>query len=358
MMPSSQIAGQEGTTMNNAAPRSIGKTIKTLVAQEFEKRGDPPRRFDRTRKGLVLLMLVLTIGAIVFITARTTQSSFIAKTVQGKDVFLDKYLGSSVAKGIAAQLPELSTDYFTKLGIHRTNEGKPAVYFFTDRHYGIIRATDRLLQKRLRDRSSSDMSMLRTISFNLYANELASDSITSRDGAFVFVTYSDTWKKSTVHAEAHASAAAAMPQTLRTLTSADANFDQHAWYAFRFMDETAAIFLSELYAIDPSGSKPLDPTSYRNLCRPAYDPENGPLAEKESFIWMATYDPPSKSAAFFSSAFEFGAFLLDSLGYEGMLAMLGRFITGDYKYLDELFLNWGGLEGALVAWSTSPTLPR
>lgn len=338
---------------------TLGTRIRALIRQEFERRGDPPRRFDRTRKALVLLIGILMIGSIVVITARATQSSFRLRSFGDSDVYLDKYLGTERAKVVMASIQRLTEGFYADMGIDRAGSKHPGVYFFTDRHYGIISASDRLLSKRIGERNGSDLNMLRTVSFNLYANELAADSITSRDGNYVFVTVGQDWEKALVHAETHASAAGAMPESLRRVTSADANFDAEAWYAFRFVDEVVAVFASELYALSAKAGGPeAAAAAYRSSCAPIYDPETGLLAQKEYFIWMATYDPPSKSAEFFWAAFDFGAFLQDRLGYRAMAELTGRFMRGDYQSLDELFAAVGGLPDALKAWSGSQAVPR
>ncbi len=351
MKPATRNPAETGPA---AAPRR-GFSISRL----FEPSGDPPRRFDRLRKAMVLAVGAFMIGSIVYITARGTQSSFRLYERAGSAVFVDKYVDAADRRRILEGLEAATSSFLGRLGIDPSPGNGPVAYFFTDLHYGVLNAGDRLVRSRLDDRPSSDFTMFRTISRNFYANELVADSIPSREGTYVFVTVNGRWRESLLHAAVHAMAARNMPASLAAVLDADAAFSAPDWLAYRFVDETAALLVSDLYALaGDSGDLDAAVAGFAAAGETKYSLEEGAILDKEIEIWYATFNPPAKTTEYYRAANSFGAFLLGRLGRDGAFALVKRFLMGNYASLDEPFAAFGGLEGAMRAWKSDPGIPR
>lgn len=324
--------------------------ILSLIRKAVAPAGNPPHRFDRIRKALVLATAIFMVGSIVYITSRGTQSAFRLYERGDSAVFIDKYLDEALRREILANIQEGPWSFAAELGIDPEAGVHLVAYFFTDRHYGVLSAGDRLVQRRLRDRPSSDFSLFRTISINLYANELVADSVASRDGSYVFVTANGRWKESLLHAGIHAMAARNMPASLAVLLKVDASFDAATWRDYRFVDETVALLVSDLYALTAeTGNLDAAIAAFPKYGARRYALDAGPLLDKEIEIWYATFNPPSKTVEFYSEANAFGAFLLETLGRGGAFDLVKRFVMGNYVSFDALFSDLGGLAGALAA---------
>lgn len=335
--------------MNARTEENVKKEgfLKRFAKAELSLRGDPPRRFDRTRKALVILFAIALIATINIVASNKLQSAFVHKKYEESSLLFDKYLPKETRNSIKEFIPQANEGFFESLGIKLVSDSQPLARIFTDRHYALINLSDRVLKKALSDAKGIDLIRLRSISQNMYANELAADCITAGDGQIILVTANGEWQKALVHAECHAWASRNMPSTIYDAINRPENVDIKAYYDFRFVDEVFALYAGELFMLSGTGQTMAENTRgyFRDLGS-YYNPETGPLGEKEYFIWMATWNPPSKSSRFFYEVWAFADYCLGEYGYDGMNRLLGLFINGQYSSFDGLFAEIGGFDNA------------
>ncbi|TFG84631.1 MAG: hypothetical protein E4H20_02640 [Spirochaetales bacterium] len=314
---------------------------------------------DTLRKTGIVAMAIFMVSTIVYIVSDATQSSFRLSETGPSAVFIDRYVSTTKRTELIEGLTDATAGTLARLGIILDPGDQPTAYFVTDRNYGVINAGDHLVSRRLRGVSSSDFMLFRNISLNLYANELIADTITSRDGNYIFMTVEGDWRRSILHGYAHGLATRNIPPKLAAAMDNDAGFDAETWYAFRFVDETMAMFVTDAAEIAAdSGGVSSTLEGYGDRVAAAYADPDAPMYLKERIIWLATFNEPPKSSAFYRAASDFSAFLLENLGHEHMISLASRFLTGRYSDLDDLFSELGGLAGSMQEWKGAVDIPR
>lgn len=313
----------------------------------------------RARKlGIVGFGLAL-VGFLAYTSADETQSRFVHRVHGPSSLFMDKYLPKERRSELRAGLGEATRGALRSVGIELEPGDEPRAFFAAFRHYAVLGAGDRLVAKRLRGVPSSDFGLFNTIGKSMFSNELIADTLSSRDGHYVFITADGDWRRAALHGYLHAAAARNAPPRLRAKMGTDADFDAETWYAFRFVDEAAAMLLTDLPALaaDRAGTEAAL-AAYPAWARAYYSSPEAPMYERESLVRAMTFNDASKTAALFRSAADFNAFVIDELGPDATLALAGRFIRGEYLDLEELFDAFGGFAGAMTAWKGSPAAPR
>lgn len=313
----------------------------------------------RARKlGIVGFGLVL-IGFLAYTSADETQSRFVYRAFGPSALFMDKYLPKERRAELETGLGEATRGALRAVGVDLEPGDEPRAFFATFRHYAVVSAGDRLVAKRLRDVPSSDFGLFNTVGKSMFSNELVADTLSSRDGRYVFITADGDWRRAALHGYLHAAAARNAPPRLRAKMGADADFDAETWYAFRFIDEAAAMLLTDLPALAAErGGTEAALAAYPTWARAYYASPDAPMYERESLVRAMTFNDASKTAALFRSAADFSAFVVERLGADATLALASRFIRGEYLDLEELFDGFGGFGGVMAAWKGSPEAPR
>lgn len=307
----------------------------------------------------VVVSGILLLWFIAHFSSDEVQSGFQYKLIDGAHVFMDRNLESAARAEIQDGLQDATVGALARLGIRSPSRPLPTAFFVTNLNYGAINSSDSFLAKKLPGAASSDFAVFRNLSLRLYANELVADTITSRDGQYVFLTANGDWRRAALHGHVHALAARNMPAQLAASMNVDTNFNEDTWFSFRFVDEAVALFVTDIQALSGHlGSMDAAARAYPAHVRDAYASDSSPIAEQERLIWMATFSEPHKLSNFYQAAGDFSAFLLDRLGVDGMLGLCGSFLMGAYGSFDDLFAGLGGLDGAMTAWKGDPAVPR
>ena len=297
---------------------------------------------------------------VIILTSAPVQSRFIEKSQSGTPVFIDKYVPRVLRQEFTSDLGEATAGFLIDAGLLAVEPARgPVAYFAADRHYGVISADDPLVRKRLRGRPSSDFVLFRSIGANFYANELVTRSVAAQDGSYVFVNLDQHWRASVLHAYTHAIAAANAPAAISASFRLDQGYDPERRFAFRFVDETFALFASDLLELTATtGSLDAAWASFPAATRSRYAGQGSDVQERQAEILMATYDLPQKSAEFYLACNSFASWLLERYGREALASAAAAILAGDYVTLDDPFAEQGGLGAAVKAWKGDSSIPR
>ncbi|MBU0935855.1 MAG: hypothetical protein KKC64_09565 [Spirochaetes bacterium] len=302
---------------------------------------------------LVVLFLV------IYLSSGFTQSRFIFKRHDSAMIFFDKYVDRSLRNTILDGKTEHTKNFMNNAGLLPIEKAdEPYAYFIADRTYGVLSANDPLTKRYMKDAESPDFVMLRSIGSNFFANELVSTSLASSDGRYVFLTTSANWQESLLHAWVHAQAARKLPEDLAKRMRPDGNWDYSTAASWRFVDETIALFASDLYNAASRSSLDMAWSKLAEFSQERYGSPESELRQREEILLSITFDYPQRSAAYYEAANDFGLFLADSLGREAFSRLSERFLCGEYNSLDDLFAQLGGFAAALTAWQGNPSLPE
>jgi hypothetical protein len=318
------------------------------------------RTRETVKKTLIVMAGLFMLIALVVLTSAPVQSRFVEKNLDGTPVFIDKYVPKTLRHEFAGDLGKATKGFLVESGLLAARPARgPIAYFAADRHYGVISANDSLVKKRLQGRPSSDFVLFRSIGTNFYANELVTRSVAAQDGSYVFVNIDQHWRASILHAYTHAIAAANAPASIAASFRLDQGYDPELRFAFRFVDETFALFASDLLELSATtGSLDAAWASFAAATRNRYAEQCSDVQERQAEIIMATFDLPQKSAEFYSACNSFAAWLLEQYGRESFGAAAASFFSGAYTTLDDLFVQQGGLEAAVKAWKGESSIPR
>lgn len=315
---------------------------------------------ETIKKALIIGLGLFMFSAILYLTSAPVQSRFIAVKFEETPVFIDKYVPRLLREEFSAGFGASTTGFLKEAGLLSSEPAQgPVAYFAADRHYGVISADDPLVQKRLRGRPSSDFVLFRSIGTNFYANELVTRSVAAQDGSYVFINIDQHWRASLVHAYTHAIAAANAPASIAAAFRLDQGYDPELRFAFRFVDETFALFASDLLELSvTSGSLDVAWSVFPVATHNRYADQGSDVQERQAEVIMATYDLPQKSAEFYSACNSFATWMLEHQGREALAAAAASFLTGTYSTLDDLFISLGGLESAVSVWKGDSSIPR
>jgi len=306
---------------------------------------------------LVLFAIALSF-TIIYYKSEYIQSSFFYVEKGGVSLFIDKYVPRERKAAFIAGIEAATRGSLESLGIRVIAKDLPRAYIAANAHYGVVNAGDRLLTAKLKGVPSSDFHLFRNISHSMAANELIADTLSSRDGNYIFLTIDGDWKRAALHGYAHALAAKNMPRGVADYLSNNERFDAETWYGFRFVDEAAAMLATDLFSLaEELGGLDAALAAYPARTAAAYKDPEAEMYLREQIVRLSTFNEASKASTFYLAANDFSSFLVTNLK-TGSMGFLERFLNGDYKDLDELFENFGGFAGALSAWKGLSTAPR
>lgn len=313
---------------------------------------------DRAMKLAVALFAFALFFTIIYYTSEYVQSSFYYIENGGVALFIDKYVERGRRAEFTAGVGSATEGALGKLGIGVRSKDVPRAYIAANAHYGVVNAGDRLLTEKLRGVPSSDFHLFRNISRTMAANELIADTLSSRDGNYVFLTIDGDWKRAALHGYAHALAARNMPAGISDYLSNDARFDAELWYGFRFVDEAAAMLATDLFRLsEESGGLTTALAAYPSSTAAMYADPASEMYQREQLVRLSTFNEAPKSSAFYLAANDFSSYLIARMD-SGAIKLLERFLNGDYRDLDELFEFFGGFKESLKAWKGLSAAPR
>jgi hypothetical protein len=318
------------------------------------------RKIRETLKKLAILIVGIgMITAIVILTSARVQSRFVEYAYNGAPVFVDKYIPKKLAKDFALNMQGSTAGFLERAGLLTASPANgPVAYFAADRHYGVVSADDPLVKRRLQGRPSSDFALFRSISTNFYANELVSRSVAAQDGSYVFVNLDEHWRASLLHSYVHAISASNAPARLTAAFRLDQGFDPDLRFAFRFVDETFALFSSDLLELETaSGSLETAWATFPEASASRYQDPASDVLVRELEIMKATYDMPQKTAEFYAACNSFASWLLKRYGQQIFCSIASNFLNGTYSNLEEAFAPAGGLSQAIISWKGDASVP-
>jgi len=318
---------------------------------------------QKTRETIKKLTIILIgtgmVSSIIILTSAKVQSRFVEYAYAGAPVFVDKYIEKELAREFASQMDDYAAGFLIMNGLMKNDPAAgPVAYFAADRHYGVVSADDPLVKKRLQGRPSSDFALFRSISTNFYANELVSRSVAAQDGSYVFVNLDEHWRASLLHSYVHAISACNAPARLTAAFKLDQGFDPDLRFAFRFVDETFALFSSDLLELETaSGSLETAWATFAEATSGRYQDPASDVLEREEEIIKATYDMPQKTAEFYAACNSFASWLLKQHGQKIFCSIASNFLAGRYNSLEEVFAPVGGLSQAIISWKGDASMP-
>jgi hypothetical protein len=313
---------------------------------------------DRIMKLAVVLFAAALFITIVYYRSEYIQSNFYYVENGGVALFIDKYVDSGRKAEFIDGIEAATKASLESLGIRVRDGGIPRAYIAAHSHYGVVNAGDRLLTQKLKDMPSSDFHLFRNIGHSLSANELIADTLSSRDGNYIFLTIEGDWRRAALHGYAHALAAKNMPRGIADYLSNNERFDAELWYGFRFVDEAAAMLVTDLYRLaEEQGGLQAALAAYPESTAAAYRDPGAAMYLREQIVRLSTFNEAPKASSLYLAANDFSSFIVASLE-AGSMELLERFLNGDYRDLDDLFMAFGGFNEALKAWKGINAAPR
>jgi hypothetical protein len=313
---------------------------------------------DKIMKGAVLLFAAALFLTIVYYKSEYIQSSFYYVENGGVSLFIDKYVDAGRKTEFIHGIGAATRTALEALGVRVRADEVPRAFIAANAHYGVINAGDRLLTQKLKGMPSSDFHLFRNIGHSMAANELIADTLSSRDGNYIFLTIDGDWKRAALHGYAHALAAKNMPKGIAEYLSNNERFDAELWYGFRFVDEAAAMLATDLSRLAEELGGTRDAlAAYPARTAAAYRDPGAEMYQREQIVRLSTFNEAPKASAFYLAANDFSSFIVTSLETDSIV-LLERFLNGDYRDLDDLFMAFGGFEEALKAWKGLSEAPR
>jgi hypothetical protein len=178
------------------------------------------------------------------------------------------------------------------------------------------------------------------------------------DGNYLFLDLQGDPDAAAIHGLSHVLARTHVPGTMAAAidpTKAE-SFDPRSLRAFRFVEETAALFLSDFFLAGAKGIGASDLESYGAYVEKRYAPD-GPIFKDDSLTFAFSSDP--RTARSFAASARFALAIARDKGLPAFLDWSARVLKGDYDSLDGLCAPLGaGLSGLLERHLGSREIPE
>jgi hypothetical protein len=303
----------------------------------------------RLRWILLAVFFAAFAGCLYYLSSPGAQSRWRQSDRGELTVFTEKNAPRAVASAFLKAFPDEGLEWMRGIGLDPgPTDRLPLVVFASWHTYGAVSSSDRLIAPRFRNRPSSELRLMNSLSREFVLDEPVTSSYTLADGSVLFINLDSDYGPAAIHGLSHLLARQRMPRALRDRCDVmkAASYDARTAAAFSFVDETAALFLSDLRLSGVSGRKggadgvgaaALD--AYEKYVASRYAPEGSLFQDKEMRFAFAA-DP--RGPEVFAASARFAAGLARDRGLEALVSWAGTFLRGEYEDLDGLFAPLSG----------------
>lgn len=257
-------------------------------------------------------------------------------------LFTEHLVPRSAAQAFRTDFPQKAIAWYDSLGLRLPlARDRELVVFATWADYASLGMDDPAIYRALKKENSGDLRFVSMMASEFRLNEPVADCFVSNDGRFLFMDLKGDSETASIHGLAHVLARINVPPAVKDKMdlSKASEYDPREVRAFRFVEETAALFLSDLYLSGAKGLSTSDLGMYQSFIAERYAAE-GPIFTDANLTFAFSSDPRTPRS-FASSA----RFALAVAGEKGLVTMAdwsARLLRGEYKDLDDLCAPLGG----------------
>ncbi len=326
---------------------------------ENEKRQRWQRAWLHWRWAVLGLFAFAFLLLIVYSRSAGTQSRWSYRETGPWKVFNEKIVPKDRLEAFRADFPDFAIVWFARLGIVvDLGKGDSLVTFAAWGDYSALGMDDRLIFKKLKEGHASELRLLSIMAKEFKLNEPVASCFATSDGKLLFIDLRGDGKAAAIHGLAHVMARKNIPSAVGERTNAAKAFDYDPRLVreLRFIDEVAALLLSDLYLAGATGTKTKDLEALAAFDEKRYARE-GPIYRDEGLTFTFGSDPRTPDA--FAGAARFALAAARERGLPAAVAFAGNFLRGDYVSLDQLCTGLGGkLPSLLKRYLGSEDIPE
>lgn len=292
------------------------------------------------------IVLVVAAAAVVFgvvyLRNDVSRSRWYLSHDENWTIFVEHLVPRENAQAFKADFPGKAIDWYDSLGLMLPSpHERELVVFATWADYASLGMDDPAIYRTLKKENSGDLLYVSMMAGEFRLNEPVADCFVSSDGRFLFLDLKGDAEVAAIHGLAHVLARDNVPPAVgdRMDLSKAFEYDPKEVRAFHFVEETAALFLSDLYLSGAKGLTPSDFEQYSSFVAKRYAAD-GPIFTDANLTFAFSSDPRTPRS-FAASA----RFALAVAGDKGLVAMAdwaARVLRGDYKDLYDLCAPLGG----------------
>jgi hypothetical protein len=307
------------------------------------------RDFWRTAKWVVWgLIAGAFVTFVVFYLLPSTRSRWNAAEEGKWTVFTEAAAPRAESRAFLSSYPAAAEGWYRDIGLAApAPESLGLITFAAWGGYGALDMNDPRIKARLSSEPSSDLRFVAMAAKSFRLNEPIASSFVTNDGRYLFLDLKGDTGAAVVHGLAHVLARRNVPPAIagKIGYASGPSYDPVMNRSFKFIDETAALFLSDLFL---SGAKSTGPDAlgrYGSFIAARYAPE-GPVFMDENLSFTFSSDP--RTPRYFAGAARLALGVSKEKGLAAMVEFCSRFLSGRYDSFDELCAPLGGNLGDLL----------
>jgi hypothetical protein len=306
---------------------------------EYEETRPPPLVlfWRKARWILIFAAFAAIFGALAIIRMPETQSRWVLHREGSMPVFVEKATPRDRSAALLRAVPEAAESAFRAAGLdYRLDPALDLPLFASWGGFGALTSDDPVFRNALKGRPSGEIRLIGMFAGTFKLDEPVAPCFVTNDGGYLFIDLAaGRTEAAVVHGLAHALARRNMPDGVRALVDPmhSGGFNAKAARAFRFLDETAALFLSDFAESASSRAAASEIEAYDAYVRERYAPGGSFLRDENLSIALGS--DPRRPEVFAASA-ELARRIVAESGLGAMAGLCSALLGGDYGSLDSL----------------------
>ena len=309
---------------------------------DFATRKKYRARWHKARWVVLVLAAAAVVFGVVYLKNDVSRSRWYLSHDGNWTVFVEHLVPRETAQAFKADFPGKAIAWYDSLGLKLPSpHERELVVFATWADYASLGMDDPAIYRALKKENSGDLRYVTMMAREFRLNEPVADCFISADGRFLFMDLKGDAEAAAIHGLAHVLARDNAPPAVADkmdLAKAFA-YDPREVRAFRFVEETAALFLSDLYLAGAKGLTPSDFELYSAFVAKRYAAD-GPIFTDSNLTFAFSSDPRTPRS--FASSARFALAVAGDKGIVAMADWAARVLRGDYEDLYDLCAPLGG----------------
>jgi len=326
---------------------------------DFATRKKYRARWHKVRWIVLALAAAAVVFGVVYLRNDVSRSRWYLSHDGNWTIFVEHLVPRETAQAFRNDFPGKAIAWYDSLGLKLPSpHERELVVFATWADYASLGMDDPAIYRTLKKENSADLRYVSMMAKEFRLNEPVADCFISADGRFLFMDLKGDAQTAAIHGLAHILARDNAPPAVADKMDLTKAFDYNPKdvRSFRFVEETAALFLSDLYLAGAKGLTPSDFELYSAFVAKRYAAD-GPIFTDSNLTFAFSSDPRTPRS-FASSA----RFALAVAGDKGLVAMAdwaARVLRGDYEDFDDLCASLGGsLSDCLLKYLGDSEIPE
>jgi hypothetical protein len=326
---------------------------------DFERKTRLTGIWHKVRWLLFTVAAAVVVFGTIYLLSPATRSRWTLSRNGSWLVFTERIMPRPARAAFQADYPASALAWYSTLGLDLPPvRDLPLVTFAAWGGYQSMGMDDPLVFRSLKGRKSADLRLISMMSTEFRLNEPVASCFVTGDGKYLFMDLQGDPDAAEIHGLAHVLARTHVPQGLAAAidpSRAD-SFDPRVLRAFRFTEETAALFLSDLFLSGARGLSKADLEAYAAYVDRRYAPD-GPIFKDDSLTFAFSSDP--RTARSFAASARFALAMARDKGFPALASWSARVLRGDYPSLDGLCAPLGGgLQDLLSRYLGEANIPE